>query len=1158
MATQQTRLVKDLYTNIPSSIKDQAGLTSSITNNFYRRIDRPVSGSLATYIEFDTYGLTYECRLEPYQTIPTSIQIKCKYALWDWTGTYNNVVVALGGGIRLDFFLNEELIGTMTSTSLATMFTDETQDVTYTLSGKQLHALLSTRNKESYNTLKIKVGITVDDTQFQSLSISGKAKIFALEVYYKNNNSETYNNSGSFAGYVGRHYPQAVSGASGYYIYSSGASSGFNMSNAKDYLLGTASGTGPDGTFIQKRGDEPGWFPLKLTFSPFSGLSNFNKINKGTLYLRYYNPTASGTNATDAFEVYGTNPNFPSNPIMYGAGQYLSGSLGFYTVSTELSWIKNENYVDEESYLNFVYSGSGNAASEYYKSTESLKDVELSIYGIPSGGRISAAEFIINSADGSYLPLHLISSVTSGVGQASGSYTDSGKNLFRGEFSKELFNRGFYSLSEQTGSIVYPHINSGLYSGVIMYCSGASVGPGLEFNYRAVTPTYWKPNSHIDFLYDSGVSNYSYKYAMLLDNQTLNARTSKVIVNYVFPMSHEKTIYLHYSYSGDRANLINGAQLLNHSAGTTSCQIETNGDKVKTSQYKGPGDAAVLEANIYDPNIQVLYVCRKNGSLYDFLLYTSIGDSLQLRASSIGVDIQSNSNPDDVLPPVGANQRDRVVIGGQAGAFGVVNPFYGFIHEYGVSSSGWTDNDIRLFSESRHNLKDYIGISGSDATLSLKIKNVSGYYNTPTFPIYFDSGMGGILDIDPSVYAYNTILGNPSSVYLDMNYNKLSGTGFISGEYNILGDGNVIYRSDLFARLSNGSGQNIKIYPSGVSGYAGAEYSRNDYSSVNHLLSMKYVDSTSGVRDIDFSIINAKMGLNGWAAIPSESSGINLYTNNAYNDSGNIHLFINNKFEASGIDFYVKNFYESGNLSLFTKAHELVISGIDLTILNFVKDSGNINLVTSGNYINYETLNLYIENTVYSISGSLHLGLNNAGGDIYALDGVIYYLDSSGNRIIDSSGNYLTSSAAGSYINTNSLNLSLYSDPELEHQLNLFTKSDSDTNTAYMNLFMSADPLQSGWVDLFVRNDSSGNNRNLKLYTYGSNIPESGALNLYIGRSAESVYNTLDLTVGSDKYNTDTVDMYMYASIKETGNINMYTSGKDPQNKSINLKIGGF
>lgn len=375
----QLMLVKDFFTGLtPSSnVVDQNGNIASLTNNLYKKIDRPISGGTSTYIEYTNYDISYMVRIAPTLTIPESLKIKLKFRGFMFT---DNASYSFEG-VSFYFKLNGVQLGD--ADSFASFNTSQT--FTFNLSSTQMAEILKSRNKLDYMILEIKASIWSSEPGHITypLTINQNARIYAIEVYYDTPDGHTYSNSETATSNTFTFYSKTAPLNGTHFINSSGATSGYGES--KNFILGTTSGTAPDGTFIVKQSDASGaYFPVS-----FGVTGVLDHINRADLYLRYNNPNGSSGNCTDGYEVYGYHTNYPE-PVIYGAGQYLSGSYGFYNTSAELSWLD----------IN-ISSSSGIKDDVRYKNTESLQDIDFRILGIPSGGQISAMELIVIKSDSS-------------------------------------------------------------------------------------------------------------------------------------------------------------------------------------------------------------------------------------------------------------------------------------------------------------------------------------------------------------------------------------------------------------------------------------------------------------------------------------------------------------------------------------------------------------------------------------------------------------------------------------------------------------------------------------------------------------------------------------------------------------------------------------
>ena len=1135
MASTQLRIRKDLYWLIPSTITDNTGSFSTLTNPFYGKIDRAISGDTSTYINCSAGTGSYYFRLDPIMSIPTSVQIKIKYRMFNYDGVLPNNVTVLGvaGGV-IELKVNNVTIGTITDT----VDTLNTQDQTFSLTPAQASEILNTRNSEGYHYYELK--FNVSSSEVNSVVVNQSARIYAIEIYFNNVGSETYNRTESYIGYTGRHYSTSANLVSGLgFINSSGSTSGYGES--RNFVLGSTSGSGKDSNFIYALNDSSSYLPL--VFNPITGYKVFEKVTRADLYLRYYNPintqetfflidssgnfiidssgnfitytgasTSGGSNATDVFEVYGINTNFPNSPVTWGPGQFLSGSSGFYTVSAELTWLDNR-----------ASGTSGNNASAYFKSMESLSRAEYRIYGIPSGGRISAAELIIRTEDSNYFPLHILSSVVSGHTDADAYYTNTGRNLFRGNINKELFDKGYYALNEQSGSILVGSGNGTIYNSYIKNHSGLNTTSNYWTNYKESLP--------------GAFDTINYRNALLINNNTN-------FNNYIrsdYTNSTDQTLYMHFTRSGQWSKLLDPGDkqiYYQRAFGNNVLSAKTDGQNLFFNFYFDSGPIELISP-IYQ-STQVLLVKRRLGgtgggggtvigdgggdisvlgavpnvNMTVVELYTGPSYELMTLKSTASGSMSQAPIPNTEVYMFGGPQFSTTACSC-------------YLHDFGFSSSGWSNTDIDLFNRSRHQLGYWVSPSGSDYAHYF-LKNMSGsfsgYANNDAFRIYFDPGLEDLYEIDETEFDYSFLRTNPSGIYIDLTYSS-SGLASVSGTYELY-DEEQKYQIKMSGWCPSGNNVTKRIYPYT---YETRSFEKTNPSTVFHFFDFDIAfPSGTGIYDIDYKLFSARVGIDAWDRIPYNESVINLYQGSATSESGIIEFYTANNYNSGYIDFFVSNNVEELSLNFHTYGLAPDSGSINFYTVNYTNEPSGINFNISGAYVDYNDFDLYIESaTPIEQNRSIPLSVNSALNMVY--DG----------------------------LETKYIPIYIESNVDPEKNLNLFLKSDTGVRDGIVYFTISGE-YENKVIDFYLKNTSSGNEKHLKLYTYGGTLPESGTLNMFIGRDGEGEFKYLNMTLGTDKYNTEDLNFYMFGAFAESGIINMYVSGKEIQTKQFDLFMGGF
>lgn len=1112
MASTQLRIRKDLYWLIPSSITDNTASVSSITNSFYSKIDRATSGGTATYINCNAGYASYFFRLDSIMSIPTSVQIKLKYRMFNYDATLPNGVTVIGNtGGRIEFKINNVTIGTITDSTDA----DSVQDQTFSLTPTQAAEILHTRNSPGYHYYELKFNLYNTDT-LSNITINQSARIYAVEIYFNNNDGETYNRTESYIGYTGTFSSSSAFLTSGQgFINSSGSTSGYGES--RNFILGTTSGSAPDGTFIYSLNNSGNYLPI--IFNPITGYKVFEKVTRADLYLRYHNPVASGSNYTDSFNVYGINNNFPKPVVIWGPGQFLSGSSGFYTVSSELTWLDN------------TASGtSGNNASAYFKSIESLSNAEYRIYGIPSGGRISAAELIVRTEDSSYIPFHILSSVVSGHSDSSGYYTNTGRNLYRGNIDKDLFNKGYFPLEEYSGYYTYGTNSS---SATLTSSSGL------------ILSKYWTYNK--GSLPGASKNAVNYRNALLIDNANINKRD---YIQTGFNHNGDETLYFHFTKSGswNKLTQVNDNIIYYQTVfGNSDLLALSDGINItfKTNSNFGPVN---LTGPIFE-STQVLFVRRSSGNQFANMstleLYTGPANELLTLRDQQNIQVSNRPIYDSSV----------YFFGRPNGGFDTPTAY---MHDFGFSSSGWSNSDIDLFNRSRHELGYWISNSGSDY-VHYYLKNVSGAYsgyaNNDSCKMYFNPGMESLYEIDETEFDYSFLRNSPSGVYIELNYSSSGTPASISGVYELYNDGQK-YQLQMSGVCTSGNNLTKKIYPYT---FESRPFEKTLPDTVFHFFDFDIAyPYGSGIYDIDFKLHNIKVGIDAWNRIPYDSGNIDFYQGSATPESGNINLYIGQNYDSGNINFFVSNKVEDLSLNFYTYGLAPNSGNINFYTVNYTNEPSGINFNISGAYVNYNSLDLFLDGgTPVQQNANIGLSVNSAFNMNYDGSETFYFVDSSGNFIVDSSGNFITTGLGSAGLQTKYIPFYIESNVDPEKNLNLFLKSDTGTRDAVVYFTISGE-YEKKVIDFYLKNTSSGNEKAIKLYTYGGNIPDSGTLNMFIGRDGEGEFKYLNMTLGTDKYNTNDLDFYMFGAFAESGVINMYVSGKEIQNNRFNLFMGGF
>lgn len=467
----------------------------------------------------------------------------------------------------------------------------------------------------------------------------------------------------------------------------------------------------------------------------------------------------------------------------------------------------------------------------------------------------------------------------------------------------------------------------------------------------------------------------------------------------------------------------------------------------------------------------------------------------------------------------------------------------GNLCELFFSSSGWSDEHISSYFQSKYTLQSHI--TQQSGYIESIVPLSSGYNEIPLNIVPNNS----IKEINPFYQQLNlpaTIDYNSHESNPDFYLNLESSSDFnfsYSGQFSYT-NGNIDFLSTIPSGINVQT--SIPVYRSNNRSLDGFD----DFAFNSKVVLGEDGDVYSGVvkfhsLDINLSAFEAVLSLERYIDFTLQStrfsedsldfytegilptfSGVDLYSSGTYKAYDSLDLFTQNNLEAvNNLNFYIPNtFVGASNFNLIMSGKER-------------QEDFSIDFCTSGVFIDSDSFDMFISG-VGSTNSSLNLFTYNSE---YGLN-------------IAESGNIPEDFSSG-HIN-NSFRMFIGGD-NYDNSINLFINSIGSSGTA-VNMFIGGENKNSeNSVDFLVWNNSRGIEEGIEFFTKSSIVTNSN-LNMFIGREYEAVEYNLPFFVKSNEGTYSGIDFITEGSYLEYNTIDLTVSGSHSPNKSINLYSHGF
>lgn len=725
--------------------------------------------------------------------------------------------------------------------------------------------------------------------------------------------------------------------------------------------------------------------------------------------------------------------------------------------------------------------------------TTTTVDINAAVYG---GGTATSGDrpaIRINytsggGGGGSYYSGITPMTITGGVYSCSGNLTPDndgvGKFHYRGDNYDDMFDLGFFPIIE-SGSTYFRAQNAS-YSGEYRNISGTPVQPVWKNYYRNGT---------------LGVGAVPYFGASAQTRANNNFRNaihftdSKYIRLPNYGTVNSFTVYMHTAPSGTTPR--DGIIFSNGNADTEAGAfiIRYTSDVITAEYYTSVGVYQYVEStfgNSDNPHNYFIVSLVSSGSPLQGRLMLALG-----RSDTNDLTTYESSpfymTPIDFAPVVGWS--------------GYSNSYEGWLHEFGIASSGWTGhlstNGVTTINTAYNNNHSYLvsqsGNPADDSTyIEWKVPLGTGLAKLENISYSLSAPDGYQLNGPPDVA--------PSAVYIEMyvehNTNHPSGV-WIRPQLSF----NTTYTpSTLYWNHE-------VLVPSGTKQKVIARPTNTNSSGINPLLFANVADQTLYLTTQydqlaanpgyygELKIYSATVKLDVFCENESANNGIDLYTEGGSLVYNNTTLFLNNIYSSGLIPLFVQGTPGSGNsnTTLFISA---------------ATDVGS-----SGNSLYPSGLRLYI-NGIGAIEANMNL-YTKASSKPYTSGNMNFFLWSTAN-----SGLYTTTP------------LMLYSNSwEPQQVMPTFIEGANAFDiTSNMNLFLENDTELNNSVNFMILGPS-GINDDLNLYIggYGPStssgwIPANSNMNLYMARDYDSIANNFSLYMQVTESSTHSFNLFLQSA----------------------------
>lgn len=778
--------------------------------------------------------------------------------------------------------------------------------------------------------------------------------------------------------------------------------SGINNQDGS-YLSGPTNTSGTDSTFVYRTSDD---------FFTVSGIvfdSNSLELKFDTSgYFTQDNTTRTIDKAIFSIRynnLSGDNTNIQSFSSVRLYSDY--GNIGY---GSGFHLHKTSGYSVVSTDVSFVENFN---SSNKHKNTNPLNTFNVKLDDIPGDIKVSAAQidFYLNNDN------MFCMNIPGEVSYKRGEKFPSDSNTL---------NTGYNRLKEKN------------YDEILFNIAYKKLNVNETLNKNFTTPLFWK-NYYEQKINTYQYSNHAYNNSLyLMPDQYLYED---------FNSASDYSIYLQCSVSGNYTylNTTNPDAIIlakYNLANQPEFILKNNaGNFFEFISYDLSNTPSVTYTPSY-PNTSIL-ITKK----FDILtLYTSDGNNDLLMAGN-HINLANNSN-------------GRLYIGGSG-----VQDFNGYVHEYGITNKHLDFDEVNDFSYSRYRISKTLS-DGSG--LSLKTGNMSGNL-LDRYTILFKQDFVDQPSLyqyhTPMIFAYNTLLTNPSaySFILDYNNNTNNPSGMIiSGYYN-----NGLFNSSEsikvgFKKTLPSGSNTVEIFPS--------EYS-NIYGIVNtkfpdiQYLDLFFNSPNNQNHSHDFSINSFKVSFDGWYTPPTGIQFVNFTTLGGIPQSSGFDLYIANQSLSSGIDFYITGNEASNNfVNFYTNAVILQESGMSLYMIGDQSSYNIFNMSISGPVPFTDNINFFTQGTDY----------------------------------IPFSGNFqgfIEGTSQSGLSNTVSFNTVANFDPM--SSINFYTGSSQENNNDSINFVIPCDNIIGNMFNMFIYNQHSNTDYELDFSMYSA-YNMSGNLNMVI------------------------------------------------------------
>jgi hypothetical protein len=459
------------------------------------------------------------------------------------------------------------------------------------------------------------------------------------------------------------------------------------------------------------------------------------------------------------------------------------------------------------------------------------------------------------------------------------------------------------------------------------------------------------------------------------------------------------------------------------------------------------------------------------------------------------------------------------------------------------SNSGWSDEDLNTYFTARYSLQTHIAqLSGfirsnipyssgyNEIPLTIEptntIKQIDPFYHSLSLPVTID---------------YNTVNNNPS-FYLNLES---------SSDFNFVYSGQFIYTNGYIDFLSNiSSGNNIQT---SIPVISSKNRNLDPYDSFS-FNSKVILGSNGSPYSGQIKIHNLEVNLNTFNVELTSTNNFNMYLETIQYEDNIINFFTKGHQSLnSGVDFYTDGIYgENNSLDLYLRIEERVDNNLPFYLLNTFGKVENIDFFMSGRYMDEQaSINFITEGALFDNS-NFDMFISGVGSTNTSLN-MFTYNSEYGLNILES-GNIPVDTSSG-YINNN---FRMFIGGEnYDNSINMFISAIGSSGTP-INMFIGGENSNiNNNIDFFVCNNSSGIERGLDFFTTSSET-ENSSLNMFIGREYEAVDYSLPMLIKSNSGSVSGIDFSLSGAYFEYNDVEMFISGSETPNKTINLFTHGF